>query len=217
MAKRFIVPCSGSIYDVLKLQNIFFNQTRNCLLSNDLNLILNNHLLFKKTYSTKIDSNNQSGNKKISKKINKQPNVNYSIFAAESSLPLNLNTSQNTTSISTSKNEFSNMNDKKQEDENKTDQQACISNTHSANQNSNSGTQYPNKKKSDLSESRERFTNLRYFYADPEIDKATDKPLIRLNPMTMLYMGVSDDNSHLLQSANYLRNEDLRDLFGGKS
>ena len=58
------------------------------------------------------------------------------------------------------------------------------------------------KKKSELSESRERFTNIRYFYADPEIDKAVEKPLIRLNPMTMLYMGVSDDNSHLLQSAN---------------
>ena len=58
------------------------------------------------------------------------------------------------------------------------------------------------KKKSDLSESRERFNNIRYFYADPEIDKATEKPLVRLNPMTMFYMGVSDDNSHLLQSAN---------------
>ena len=58
------------------------------------------------------------------------------------------------------------------------------------------------KKKSDWSESRERFNNIRYFYADPEIDKAAEKPLIRLNPMTMFYMGVSDDNSHLLQSAN---------------
>ena len=58
------------------------------------------------------------------------------------------------------------------------------------------------KKKSELSESRERFNNIRYFYADPEIDKATEKPLVRLNPMTMFYMGVSDDNSHLLQSAN---------------
>ena len=58
------------------------------------------------------------------------------------------------------------------------------------------------KKKSDLSESRERFTNIRYFYADPEIDKAAERPLVRLNPMTMFYMGVSDDNSHLLQSAN---------------
>lgn len=58
------------------------------------------------------------------------------------------------------------------------------------------------KKKSDLSESRERFNNIRYFYADPEIDKAAERPLVRLNPMTMFYMGVSDDNSHLLQSAN---------------
>lgn len=63
------------------------------------------------------------------------------------------------------------------------------------------------KKKWDLSESRERLTNIRYFYADSEVDKACERPLIRLNPMTMMYMGVSDDNSHLLQSANYLRNE----------
>lgn len=57
------------------------------------------------------------------------------------------------------------------------------------------------------STTRERFNNVRYFYADPEIDRATERPLVRLNPMTMLYMGVSDDNSHLLLSANYLRNE----------
>lgn len=63
------------------------------------------------------------------------------------------------------------------------------------------------KKRSDFSESRERLTHIRYFYADAEIDKAAEKPLIRLNPMTMLYMGVSMDNSHLLTSANYLRNE----------
>jgi [3-methyl-2-oxobutanoate dehydrogenase (acetyl-transferring)] kinase len=49
--------------------------------------------------------------------------------------------------------------------------------------------------------------NIRHFYADPEIDKACERPLIRLNPMAMMYMGVSDDNSHLLKSANYLRNE----------
>jgi hypothetical protein len=63
------------------------------------------------------------------------------------------------------------------------------------------------KKRSECSESRTRLTNIRYFYADSEIDKACERPLIRLNPMTMMYMGVSDDNSHLLQSANYLRNE----------
>lgn len=62
-------------------------------------------------------------------------------------------------------------------------------------------------KKSDSSESRERMTQMRYFYADPEIDQACEKPLIRLNPMTMMYMGVSDDNSHIQRSANYLRNE----------
>lgn len=194
MAKRLIVPCSGSLYDVFKLQNTFLHHNRCCLLSNDLNTILNSHLLNKKSYSTKPDSNNQNANKKTPKKYNQQLNVNYnnySIFAAESSLPLNLN-NQTAVSISTSN---TNLTDKKQDDDQTT------------NQNSASGNPYPNKKKSDLSESRERFTNLRYFYADPEIDKATDKPLIRLNPMTMLYMGVSDDNSHLLQSANYLRNE----------
>jgi hypothetical protein len=64
-----------------------------------------------------------------------------------------------------------------------------------------------NKKRSDLSESRERLNYLRHFYSDPEIDKAIEKPLVRLNPMAMMYMGVSEDNSHLLKSANYLRNE----------
>lgn len=66
---------------------------------------------------------------------------------------------------------------------------------------------YYAKKRTDLSESKERLTTISCFYADPEIDKATERPLTRLNPMTMMYMGVSDDNSHLLRSANYLRNE----------
>ncbi|CAF0966771.1 unnamed protein product [Brachionus calyciflorus] len=63
------------------------------------------------------------------------------------------------------------------------------------------------KRKTDQSESRERLTTISYFYSDPEIDKATDKPVTRLSPMSMMYMGVSDNNSHLLRSANYLRNE----------
>ena len=63
------------------------------------------------------------------------------------------------------------------------------------------------KKKSESSEARERSNTMRFFYLNPEIDKAAQKPLVRLNPMTMMYMGVSDDYSHLLQSANYLRNE----------
>lgn len=66
---------------------------------------------------------------------------------------------------------------------------------------------YYAKKRTDLSESKERLTTISYFYADPEIDKATEKPQTRLNPMTMMYMGVSDNNSHLLRSANYLRSE----------
>jgi hypothetical protein len=49
--------------------------------------------------------------------------------------------------------------------------------------------------------------NIRFFYADPEIDKAIERPIIRLNPMTLMFMGVSNDNSHLYQSATYLRNE----------
>lgn len=68
-------------------------------------------------------------------------------------------------------------------------------------------TEAKSKRKSDKSESRERLTNIRYFYADPEIDKLSDKTLIRLNPMSMMYMGVSDDNSHLIKTANYLRHE----------
>jgi [3-methyl-2-oxobutanoate dehydrogenase (acetyl-transferring)] kinase len=63
------------------------------------------------------------------------------------------------------------------------------------------------KNKSNLSESRERSTNMRFFYSDVEIDRAMEKPLVRLNPMTMMYMGYSNDNSHLNQSANYLRHE----------
>ena len=63
------------------------------------------------------------------------------------------------------------------------------------------------KNKSDQSESRERYNHLRFFYSDPEIDKAIEKPLIRLNPMSMMYMGVSDDKTHLIRSANYLRNQ----------
>lgn len=56
-------------------------------------------------------------------------------------------------------------------------------------------------------ESRQRLNKIRFFYADPEIDKAIERPIIRLNPMTLMYMGVSNDNSHLFQSATYLRNE----------
>ena len=81
----------------------------------------------------------------------------------------------------------------------------------STSNNNNNATTSPqslaSKKKSDLSESRERLNHLRYFYIDPEIDRAIEKPLIRLNPMAMMYMGVSEDNSHLLKSANYLRSE----------
>jgi [3-methyl-2-oxobutanoate dehydrogenase (acetyl-transferring)] kinase len=62
-------------------------------------------------------------------------------------------------------------------------------------------------KKSDNSESRERLTNIRQFYSDLSIDRLSDKPLIRLNPMSMMYMGVSENNSHLLKTANYLRHE----------
>lgn len=63
------------------------------------------------------------------------------------------------------------------------------------------------KKKSDEAEYRERLTNIRYFYADHSIDKLNEKPLVRLNPISMMYMGVSDDNSHLLKTSNYLRHE----------
>lgn len=63
------------------------------------------------------------------------------------------------------------------------------------------------KRRSDEAEYRERLTNIRYFYADHSIDKLNEKPLVRLNPISMMYMGVSDDNSHLLKTANYLRHE----------
>lgn len=62
-------------------------------------------------------------------------------------------------------------------------------------------------KKSETSESRQRQTNIRYFYTDQSIDRLSDKPLIRLNPISMMYMGVSKDDSHLLKTANYLRHE----------
>lgn len=62
-------------------------------------------------------------------------------------------------------------------------------------------------KKPNNSESRERLTNIRQFYADQSIDKLSEKTLVRLNPISMMYMGVSDDNSHLLKTANYLRHE----------
>lgn len=88
------------------------------------------------------------------------------------------------------------------DDENKYKKASSIN---SLNTTSNVG--YKNKKKPDQSESRERLNQIRYFYTDLEIDRAIEKPLIRLNPMAMMYMGVSDDNSHLLKSANYLRNE----------
>jgi len=67
-------------------------------------------------------------------------------------------------------------------------------------------TPYPSKK-SDNSESRERLTNIRKFYANPAIDKLSDKPLIRLNPISMMYMGGTDDDPYQLKTANYLRHE----------
>ena len=75
--------------------------------------------------------------------------------------------------------------------------------THSNSNNINNN----NKPSSVTSGSRERLTSLSYFYGDADIDKAGERPLVRLNPLTMMYMGVSGDNSHLLQSAVYLRNE----------
>ena len=63
------------------------------------------------------------------------------------------------------------------------------------------------KKKSDQSETRERLNTIRSFYGDPEVDRASMKTLIRINPMSMMYMGINKDNSHLLKTANYLRHE----------
>ena len=62
------------------------------------------------------------------------------------------------------------------------------------------------KKLTELSEVRQRSTHLNWFF-DPAIDKAADQPLIKLNPMTMMYSGVSEDDSHLLNSSSYLRRE----------
>jgi [3-methyl-2-oxobutanoate dehydrogenase (acetyl-transferring)] kinase len=62
------------------------------------------------------------------------------------------------------------------------------------------------KKMTELSELRQRSTHLNWFF-DPAIDKAADQPLIKLNPMTMMYSGVSEDDSHLLNSSSYLRRE----------
>jgi [3-methyl-2-oxobutanoate dehydrogenase (acetyl-transferring)] kinase len=62
------------------------------------------------------------------------------------------------------------------------------------------------KKMTELSELRQRSTHLNWFY-DPAIDKAAHQPLIKLNPMTMMYSGVSNDDSHLINSSSYLRKE----------
>lgn len=58
----------------------------------------------------------------------------------------------------------------------------------------------------DTSDSRQRATCLRWFF-NTSIDKAIEQPLVKLNPIAMMYSSMSDDNSHLIKSSIYLRRE----------
>lgn len=89
-------------------------------------------------------------------------------------------------------------------------QHAFYGSSHSDNDNMRDSreTTSVSKNSESASKTRERLTNIRYFYADQSIDRLSDRPLVRLNPISMMYMGVSNnDNSHLLKTANYLRHE----------
>jgi hypothetical protein len=177
--------------------------------------LISSHFLIAQQYSNNASSNYNTKtkiiiNKKIQSPIATQKKVsimrsssssitkNYSMFteAKQQIASQSVQTQNNTTYFNDS------LLASSSEDTNKK--------STSSNNNNNATTSQSNlasKKKSDLSESRERLNHLRYFYNDPEIDRAIEKPLIRLNPMAMMYMGVSEDNSHLLKSANYLRSE----------
>ena len=177
--------------------------------------LISSHFLIAQQYSNNASSNTNTKtkiiiNKKIQSPIATQKKVsimrsssssitkNYSMFteAKHQIASQSVQTQNNTTYFNDS------LLASSSEDTNKK--------STSSNNNNNATTSQSNlasKKKSDLSESRERLNHLRYFYNDPEIDRAIEKPLIRLNPMAMMYMGVSEDNSHLLKSANYLRSE----------
>ena len=90
-------------------------------------------------------------------------------------------------------------------------QQANGEQNEAKNKNSESGKKKPSndsktKKMTELSELRQRSTHLNWFF-DPAIDKAQDQPLIKLNPITMMYSGVTEDDSHLINSSAYLRKE----------
>lgn len=54
---------------------------------------------------------------------------------------------------------------------------------------------------------RERSKTVTSFYNQSGIDKAAEKPSVRLTPTTMLYSGRSQDGSHILKSARYLHKE----------
>jgi hypothetical protein len=178
--------------------------------------LISSHFLIAHQYSNNASSNNNAKtkiiiNKKIQSPIATQKKVpimrsssssitkNYSMYteAKQQIASQSVQTQNNTTYFNDSLLASSSEDTSKK----------STSNNNNNNNATTSQQSLASKKKSDLSESRERLNHLRYFYNDPEIDRAIEKPLIRLNPMAMMYMGVSEDNSHLLKSANYLRSE----------
>lgn len=58
-----------------------------------------------------------------------------------------------------------------------------------------------------VEQARERSKTVTSFYNQSSIDKAAEKPSVRLTPTTMLYSGRSQDGSHILKSARYLHKE----------
>ncbi|XP_050411184.1 3-methyl-2-oxobutanoate dehydrogenase [lipoamide] kinase, mitochondrial [Patella vulgata] len=54
---------------------------------------------------------------------------------------------------------------------------------------------------------RERSRSVTSFYFQSAIDQAANKPSVRLTPAAILYSGKSNDDSHILRSAQYLHKE----------
>ncbi|GAB1604579.1 3-methyl-2-oxobutanoate dehydrogenase [lipoamide] kinase, mitochondrial-like [Argonauta hians] len=56
-------------------------------------------------------------------------------------------------------------------------------------------------------EIRERSRSVAHFYNQSAIDKAVNKPSVRLTPAAILYAGKNRDGTHILRSAQYLHKE----------
>ena len=177
MAKRFLPKCSSIYSDSLLKPSKQWQ-----LISGNFSSIIQ--------YSSSSNNNRNDSNS-----FNVLTNKNYSMYTEAKQQLASQHTYFNDSLLSGA------------DDTNKKTTVASTAASSSSSSSTPSQLSSASKKKSDLSESRERLNHLRYFYNDPEIDRAIEKPLIRLNPMAIMYMGVSDDNSHLLKSANYLRSE----------